>query len=61
MEKLAPAQYRAFIERVQGIVQKHGKEMVGWDEIAPVTLLPTSIVQHWRPKADEANRPRRRG
>ncbi len=53
VEKLTPAQYRAFIERVQGIVQKHGKEMVGWDEIAPVTLLPTSIVQHWRPKANE--------
>ena len=53
MEKLTPAQYRAFIERVQGIVQKHGKEMVGWDEIAPVTLLPTSIVQHWRPKTNE--------
>jgi hexosaminidase len=33
---------------------------VGWDEIAPVTLLPTSIVQHWRPKANEGleNAPR---
>jgi hexosaminidase len=24
--------------------------MIGWDEIAAVDLLPTTIVQHWRPK-----------
>jgi hexosaminidase len=53
VEKLKPEQYRQFIERVQGIVQKHRKEMIGWDEVAPVNLLPTSIVQHWRPKANE--------
>jgi hexosaminidase len=28
--------------------------MIGWDEIAPATLLPTTIVQHWRPDADKA-------
>jgi hexosaminidase len=28
--------------------------MVGWDEIAAATLLPTSIVQHWRPDAAKA-------
>jgi hexosaminidase len=48
---LTPAQYKAFVERVQTIVQKHGKQMIGWDEIAATTLLPTSIVQHWRPEA----------
>ena len=48
---LKPEQYRAFVERVQTIVQKHGKQMIGWDEIAATTLLPTSIVQHWRPDA----------
>jgi hexosaminidase len=47
---IAPPQYQQFIERVQGIVQKHGKQMIGWDEIAPIKLLPTTIVQHWRPK-----------
>ena len=48
--KTLPApQYIAFIERVQKIVQSHGKEMIGWDEIAPAQLLPTTIVQHWRP------------
>jgi len=48
VKTLAPAQYKAFVERVQGIVQSHGKQMIGWDEIAAATLLPTSIVQHWR-------------
>lgn len=50
VKKLTPQQYAAFIERVQGIVTAHGLRMVGWDEIAPVNLLPASIVQHWRPK-----------
>jgi hexosaminidase len=61
VKTLKPEQYRAFIERVQTIVKKHGKEMIGWDEIAPATLLPTTIVQHWRPdaaKADLARAPR---
>ena len=53
VQKLPPEQYRQFIERVQGIVQKNGKEMIGWDEIAPIKLLPTTIVQHWRPKGHE--------
>src|SRR5436190_10778350 len=51
VKTLTPAQYRAFVERVQTIVQKHGKQMIGWDEVAAATLLPTSIVQHWRPDA----------
>lgn len=49
VEKLTDEQYRHFIERVQGIVQSHGKRMVGWTEIAPANLLPTTVVQHWRP------------
>ena len=31
--------------------QSHGKRMIGWDEVAAARLLPTSLVQHWRPKA----------
>ena len=49
VEKLTHEQYKAFIERVQGIVTKHGKTMVGWSEIATTSLLPGSIVQHWIP------------
>lgn len=49
VKTLTPHQYVQFIERVQKIVQSHGKQMVGWDEIAPAALLPSTIVQHWRP------------
>ena len=51
VKTLTPEQYRRFVELVQTIVQRHGKQMIGWDEILAATLLPTSIVQHWRPDA----------
>lgn len=54
VKTLTPEQYVRFIERVQTIVQSHGKQMVGWDEIAPARLLPGSVVQHWRPKTTPA-------
>lgn len=41
------ADYKLFVERVQAIVQSHGKQMVGWEEVAQIQLLPTSIAQHW--------------
>ena len=40
---------------MQRIVESHGKQMIGWDEITAATnLLPTSIVQHWRPNESPA-------
>jgi hexosaminidase len=42
-----PEDYVRFVERVQGIVQAHDKQMVGWEEIAQADLSPTSIAQHW--------------
>ena len=54
VKTLAPERYARFIERVQTIVQSHGKQMIGWDEIAAAALHPTSIVQHWQPKASPA-------
>ncbi len=53
VKTLTADQYRRFVERVQTIVQSHGKQMVGWDEVSEATLLPTSIVQHWRPDASK--------
>lgn len=47
VERLTPAQYRRFVERVEGIVRKHGKVAIGWADIAPANLSPTTIVQHW--------------
>ena len=54
VKTLTPAQYTSFVTRVQRIVASHGKQMIGWDEIAAADLLPTSIVQHWRPRTDLA-------
>jgi hexosaminidase len=39
--------YRKFIQRIQKIVTTHGKQVVGWSEIADTQLLPGAIVQHW--------------
>ncbi len=41
------AGYKRFIERAQTIVQSHGKQVIGWEEIARAELLRASIVQHW--------------
>ena len=51
VKTLTPAQYKAFVERVQPIVQTHGKIAIGWDEIVHAQLLPSTIVQYWRPDA----------
>ena len=48
VERLTNEQYRAFVERVQTIVRRHGKRMIGWGEIAPARLDPETIVQHWK-------------
>jgi hexosaminidase len=45
-------QYAKFIERVQDIVTRHGKQMVGWEEIARARLRPNTIAQQW--KSDSA-------
>jgi hexosaminidase len=55
VKTLSSEQYVRFIERVQGIVGSHGKRMIGWDEISPARLEPTTLVQHWRPKETLAN------
>jgi hexosaminidase len=44
--------YVTFMNKVQPIVTKYGKTVVGWDEIANATLEPNTIVQFW---ADEGN------
>ncbi|HLF88029.1 MAG TPA: family 20 glycosylhydrolase, partial [Anaerolineales bacterium] len=39
--------YKHFIERVQEIVAAHGKQMIGWEEVAQADLQPDAIVQLW--------------
>ncbi|MEL6589292.1 MAG: family 20 glycosylhydrolase, partial [Bacteroidota bacterium] len=43
----AKEDYVPFIERMQEIVHKHGKVMVGWDEIVNAKLDQSSIPQFW--------------
>lgn len=42
--------YIYFVEKVEKIVQKHGKIMVGWDEVAIANIDATSIPQFWGSK-----------
>jgi hexosaminidase len=51
VKKLTQEQYDRFIERVQEIVEAHGKTTIGWDEIAHARLRPATVVQYWRPDA----------
>ena len=39
--------YKYFVEKVEKIVQKHGKRMIGWDEVASADIDSTSISQYW--------------
>ncbi len=44
--------YRYFVEQVEKIVQKHGKRMMGWDEVINTNVSPETVVQHWRFQKD---------
>jgi len=39
--------YIYFLDKVQKIVSKHGKKVMGWDDISAANLSPESIAQHW--------------
>ena len=42
-----PADYVRFIDRVGQIVARHGKRLVGWEEIGQASLPAGTVVQHW--------------
>lgn len=52
VQTLTPEQYVRFIERAQTIVNKYGKNMIGWEEITKAHIKPTTIAQQW--KSDSA-------
>lgn len=39
--------YTLFVNKVEKIVEKHGKRMIGWDEIANSDVSSNSISQYW--------------
>ena len=59
VEELKGEQYARFVERAQEIVHKHGKRMIGWEEIWQAKLAPTTLVQQWR--SDSARNALRQG
>ena len=48
VQSLPDSQFVHFIERVQRIVGRHGKRMIGWEEISKAKLNPTTIAQQWK-------------
>ena len=48
-------EYIPFINRAQEIVIRHGKQVIGWDEISHAGLQPNTIVQFWA-RAENAKR-----
>ena len=52
VQVLTNQQYNHFVERVQAIVNKYGKTMVGWEEVTKARLNPKTIAQQW--KSDSA-------
>ncbi|MGK0315070.1 MAG: hexosaminidase [Saprospiraceae bacterium] len=42
--------YIYFINKVQKIVSKYGKKVLGWDDISTATLESGAVVQHWAKK-----------
>jgi hexosaminidase len=48
VQALTHDQYVRFIERVQGIVTRHGKIMVGWEEITKARLNSSTLAQQWK-------------
>ncbi|OAV74630.1 Beta-hexosaminidase [Bacteroidales bacterium Barb7] len=40
-----------FVQRVEKMLAKHGKKMIGWDEILEGGLAPTATVMSWRGEA----------
>lgn len=55
VEKLGHEEYLRFVERVEAIVRARGKRAIGWGEIAPARLHPSTVVHHWRPARARAS------
>ena len=37
-----------FNRRVQALLRKHGKQMIGWDEVLQPGIAPSAVIQSWR-------------
>jgi hexosaminidase len=48
VQALTHEQYVRIVERLQAIVNKYGKKMIGWEEITQARLAPGTIAQQWK-------------
>jgi len=48
VETLKGNELAAFTQRIQQILTKHGKTMVGWDEVMSPGLAKGAVIQSWR-------------
>jgi hexosaminidase len=39
--------YIVFVEKAQEIVERNGKKMIGWEEVAQSKLQPNTVIQFW--------------
>ena len=44
---ISSSNYQTFENQVQPKAPAYGKQVIGWEEIAQVTLPPNSVAQHW--------------
>ncbi|MGW0662006.1 beta-N-acetylhexosaminidase [Streptodolium elevatio] len=52
---LKPEQFAAFMRRAQAIVQKHGKTVMAWHQLADAPPVPGAVVQYWNQQGREAD------
>ena len=51
--KTPEADYSRFVARALAIVKAHGKQPIGWGEVAKTERIAGVIVQHWIPNAPD--------
>jgi hexosaminidase len=57
-----PEEYAEFVRRTETVVHRHGKTMVGWQEVSAAPVSSTTLVQFWKTRhSDAALRAVRRG
>lgn len=50
-DKTDKKQYKEFISWVNGIVNKYGKTMIGWEEVGRAKITKDTIIQKWKPNS----------
>lgn len=51
---LSAGRYKAFMDRAQQIVVKHGKKVMAWHQLAPAGPVPGAVVEYWNQGKNDA-------